>query len=972
MSKRRTLRSTVLARWLLACVVIALSMFAAGSGTRPDASLGGIARAATITPTIAASFSVPGNRARALTWGGDSLWLADMDNNVYRLDPTSGAVQATFPITFAADGLAWDGANLWAGSGWGGGAKRLDATGKIVETLAGTGYWPNSGLAWAGSNLYVGDYNLGEIHKHNRSGAHMLSWQIHQNSGIEHPTGIAFDGNTLWVGESCEGFENNIAQLSLDGNLLATINLGLIGQGIKDNGNCIWPEIKGLAWDGQYLWYTANDLFTVYKLNIGAAPEPPPAGSVYVHAVATDGQAVGDARVYHNGILVADGDGAPRLTDAAGNLVLDGAQTGDTLVVLAPRYEQPTARQIHNGWGYRTFITSLDVKSDGGLQPFKITTTPGPQMLTVAPANTLVLFNLVVSIEWDANIAYTTEISQAMRAASDYLYDMTDGQMAFGEVAIYDDAEHWADADIQIAASNIVRPHAYIGGIGDGDRAHVIRLGRAWDGSSGNQGRWDAPDGYRTITHEFGHYALYLYDEYFGYLYQNGIPVGERLAACTGPGNRNPATEATNASVMDYQYASSELAMRGVDGMWSNLCELTAQWQLNGESDWETLVRKYADTQTPARWRFTTPADRGRALAGPAGLPTNALDLPLVQPPGSGASEEARRLIVNQPDGTALRNAIVALYRKNGRVIGQGLTDNQGRIAIYGASAGDIVRAASFDGGLAGEATVSAAQSLTLTLRRVGGLVTQAAVEIPYLQIVATPGQSTDQIDLLITLHHFDPSALPNVLVTAPGSQLGYAPILSYSPTTRSYEGRMSFSATERGTGRIQVIGKAKGDVVSLQSTYRLQRVINSQAHNVYANDGNLDLRMEEGSLPGNETYVVVTPPGAIPGPLPGGLTLVGDSYDMTVSGAATLLKPVLLSLYYDKALVSGAAPPPGLKIYRWNPNSVSWQAVDGTIDPERRAVTAQVTELGAYALLAPPGDWQKPSTTIFLPLVRR
>jgi hypothetical protein len=973
MRTRRKPRSAGLRLWLLACVAVGLLVLPGSPDARPNAARSGIAHAATITPTIAASFPVPGNRARGLTWGDGSLWLVDEDENVYRLNPESGAVQATFPITFTPDGLAWDGANLWAGSGWGGGAKRLDAPGKIVETLPQAGYWPNSGLAWSGDNLYVGDYNLGEIHKHTRSGAHTLSWEIPQGSGIEHPTGMAFDGNALWIGESCEGFENNIAQFSLDGNLLATIDLGLIGQGIKDNETCIWPEIKGLAWDGQYLWYTANDLFTIYKLNIGAAPEPPPPESIYVHAVDPNGQPVGSALVYQNGALIVDDQGIPRLTDAAGNLVLDSAHIGDTLVVLAMRHQQPTARQIHNGWGYRTYITSLAVGGDGSLQPYRVTTTTqGPRMLTVAPTNTLVLLNLVVSIEWEATKAYLDMMARAVRSASDYLYDVTDGQMAFGEVAIYNDAEHWADADIQIAASNIVRPHAHIGGIEDDDRSHVMRLGRAWDGQSGDRGSWDAPDGYRTISHELGHYALHLYDEYFGYIYQNGKLVGERAAACTGPSNHNPATDASNVSIMDFQYASSELAMRGVAGMWSNLCELTAQWQINGESDWQTVIRKYADKQVPARWRLSTPADRGGVVAGPAGLPTNILNLPLVDLPQSEASEEPRQLTVYQPNGVPLRNAIVALYRKSGRVIGQGLTDNNGRIDLYGAGKEDVVRAASFDGGLAGDATVSATQSMIITLRRVGGLTTQATGAIPHMQIIALPGQSPDQIELLIRLKHFDANTRPSVLITAPGSQVGFAPILSHRPITDTYEGQASFDATERGTGRIQVFGKANGDVVSLQSTYRLQRVVNSQGNDAYANDGNLDLRLEEGALPGSETYMVVMPPGAIPGLLPAGLTLIGDLYDVTASWAATLDEPALLTLHYDKALVTGAETPAGLKIYRWNPNSASWQAVGGTIDPAQRAVTAQVTALGTYALLAPLGSWAAPRWEVFLPLTRR
>ena len=69
------------------------------------------------------------------------------------------------------------------------------------------------------------------------------------------------------------------------------------------------------------------------------------------------------------------------------------------------------------------------------------------------------------------------------------------GQMALGWVSIYDQAKYWADADVQISTKNIVRPHAYVGGITSTDKAHVIRIGRGWDGYSGSQGDWDQPDG---------------------------------------------------------------------------------------------------------------------------------------------------------------------------------------------------------------------------------------------------------------------------------------------------------------------------------------------------------------------------------------------------------------------------------------------------------------------------------------------
>jgi photosystem II stability/assembly factor-like uncharacterized protein len=793
------------------------------------------------------------------------------------------------------------------------------------------------------------------------------------------------NGGASWNQQLVGSGNIPVVGIAIDSQNASTVYVGRAdGVWKSPDGGLSWSEHNlGLA--NRNLWALAIDPVDPAKLYAGTYG----GGVVAFHrfenpkklikVLDAQGQPISGARVYRNGRLAADSQGTPLTTDAAGNLRLPDLKAGDKLVALASQYRQPTVRDQHGGWAYQVNITNMNITSSGLLQTFVVTDTNKLQTLKVKPGNPLVLFNLVVSIEWDADIAYTTQISEAMRSASDFLYDMTDGQMAFGQVAIYDNGAHWADADIQIATNNVVRPHAYIGGIGDGDRSHVIRVGRAWDGNSGNTGSWSAPDGYRTLAHEFGHYALHLYDQYFAFVRDaQGNVIGERPASCTGPSNRNRATEATNASVMDYQYASTELAMRGVPGLWSNLCEATAQWQINGESDWETLARKYADAVTPARWQFTTPADRGGVLAGPTGLPATVLDLPQIVAPQSGASGPPRRLTVLDSSNRGFRGAIVALYKqRDNRVIGQGFTDNSGRLDIYGAEPGDIVRAASFDGGRAGSVVLGAETNATLRLGSVGALAVQAAGAIPHIQVVATPAPPSgpgepQRIELLVALKGFGPGADPSVVVTAPGSEQGFAPTLSYSPTTDAYEGRISFSANQLGLGHIRTVGSSGNSLVRLQSTYRLQRVINSTNASIFSNDGNLELHLDSGDLPGSEAYAVVMPPGAIPGPLPAGLTLVGDPYDVTVSGAATLQKPAVLSLRYDKALVSGTAPPAGLKIYRWNPNSTTWQEVGGMIDPEHRAVTAQIRALGTYVLLAPPGEWQKPANPIFLPLVRQ
>lgn len=676
----------------------------------------------------------------------------------------------------------------------------------------------------------------------------------------------------------------------------------------------------------------------------------------WIKVVDANGAPMPDSLLYRNGHYLGK-------TDARGLYLPQSLQTGDTLIALAPVAEQASSREGHHSpdapdrnWAYRVYLVNWDVVRGGAPVGDRVTAPEREQLLTVRPDSPLVLFNLVVSVEWSATEEYLNQIARAVREASAYLYDLTDGQMAFGRVAIYSNAERWAEADIQISTKNIVRPHAYIGGITSDDTSHVIRVGRHWDGDSGNQGAWDAPAGYRTLAHEFGHYALHLYDEYFAYTCdQDGNLTGEVPASCTGPENRDPNTGATNASAMDYQYTTSELSARGVPNLWSDECEQTAQWQLNSESTWETVARKYADPADSPRWQITAPADRGSVLAGPESLSSVLPEWPAVDIHQSGPTSPPRQLTVYGPQGPYW-GAIVALYKPGGQVIGQGFTDSNGRLDIYGAVEGDTLRAASFDGGLTGSATVGTGSGLNLTLEPVTSRsALYSAGEVPHMRVIAEPSQAPDQIDLWIFLHNFGPDADPSAAVTEPGSQASTPIALSYSSATGTYEGQLSFSAARRGQGRVKAFGAVGERLVRLQSAYRLQRVVNNQGRDVYANDGNLTLHLEAGSLPGNETYLVVMPPGAVPGPVPEGRVLVGEPYDITASGAViTMTKPAVLKLRYDGALMTPSSTPEELGIYRWDPNRQSWAEVPGRLDEEHQALVAPVTTLGTYALMMP------------------
>jgi hypothetical protein len=696
----------------------------------------------------------------------------------------------------------------------------------------------------------------------------------------------------------------------------------------------------------------------------------------YVKVLDNNATGIPDAEVYLNGQFIGTTGTRGVLPPEA---LPEGLHPGDQLAVLSLVAQTGTVREAHvtpdsNGvnWAHRTYLTNLEITDTGQVLPYTVT-QPGGQVIRLGPDSPLVLYNLLVSIEWDADEAYTQQISRAVCFASDYLYDITDGQMAFGYVNIYDDAEHWADADIQISTKNSVRPYAYIGGITSNDKSHVIRVGRFWDGNSGNQGPWDERDGFRTLAHEFGHYALYLYDEYFAYVFdENGDLVGEVPAYCTGPENRDPATDATNASVMDYQYTTSELSARGVPGLWSALCEQTAQWQLNGESPWETLVRKYADFLSPPRWQFTTPSDWGGPMAGPEpeDLPSTVPDWPLVEIHQDGPSVPLRQLTVYGPQGPYW-GALVALYTNQGGypvAIDQGFTDRLGKIDIHGARPGDTLRAASFDGALSGSVSVSDATSYIITM---GIPASLQALAVPGLNAHLTLRPSSDGNTLYLRLSGLGPGGTLVATVTQSGGTDSQPTALSYSSAEEAYVGSVTFSAphAQLGTGTVQVVGAGVGSHgISLNSTYALQAVPRDRVTDLYSADGNLHVHLITDTLP-VDAYAMLSPLNAPPTAPPEGLQIVGNVYDVRLSGALEELeKPALLKLYYDGALVNSSSAPEGLGIRRWDPTSETWQAVAGSLDEEHRAMVASVTTLGTYALLAPPGSW-KPSQN-FLPLI--
>ena len=113
-------------------------------------------------------------------------------------------------------------------------------------------------------------------------------------------------------------------------------------------------------------------------------------------------------------------------------------------------------------WGtkvkYSLYQTSGDPSQTGvDMRPL---TQPGVQTLTLARSRPLLLFNLDVSLEWDGSNdqQFKNQLEFDLQRTSELLYDWTNGQAALGNVSVYFNRERWDTADIQIFATNRMRP----------------------------------------------------------------------------------------------------------------------------------------------------------------------------------------------------------------------------------------------------------------------------------------------------------------------------------------------------------------------------------------------------------------------------------------------------------------------------------------------------------------------------------
>lgn len=367
-----------------------------------------------------------------------------------------------------------------------------------------------------------------------------------------------------------------------------------------------------------------------------------------------------------------------------------GLDDGDLLLVRKVVGRKPTVKLNSRTKNMYT-ITLDNIQIDpGGVHNFlEIEDELSIQKATMN--HTVIGFNLAISIEWWASREFVQQLTQSLRLGSDYLYNVSDGQMKLDTVSIYVNKLNWDNVDARYYASNTQWAVAKIDGLYSSLSEKKISMPRRWFGSDENgrktvvqtETELNLTDDteYRTFIHEFGHYGLGIYDEY-------RFKTGTRCA----PNHKY--------GFMDYHYAGGTLSN---DLSWSHVypegCRNTLQYANRGKGGWEFVQSRFEMSYGGIKAPILLPNERELApnvfhFDGPNNTP-GALNYSTgsrvfffnetTQTP-----KRTRVLYVADQDGNPKANARLMHISTNlGRIIEQGNTSDTGQITVLGTENND-------------------------------------------------------------------------------------------------------------------------------------------------------------------------------------------------------------------------------------------------------------------------------------------
>jgi subtilisin-like proprotein convertase family protein len=621
--------------------------------------------------------------------------------------------------------------------------------------------------------------------------------------------------------------------------------------------------------------------------------------------------------------------------------------------------------------GYTVYYTN-GAPTEDGLDAFHITRA-GVQTLTVSAEHPLILFDVEVSLEWDASDdpVYLQQLEFDLQEASRSLYDFTDGQVALGNVTVYQNADEWAYSHVAVHVTNRLRPFAAQGGIvltATVDPQHddiiygmgQVHMGATWN-RYGTPGQNIGVDWPLILAHELGHYLLYLDDVYLG-LDDNGLLIP--VDTCTG-------------SAMGDVYVPDNTEFIHDDIHWANNCADTLAARTLERDEWETIQLWYPWLVTPVV-----------SNTGPSRMPFNFTTITILDPMTSTDTLVDPTFYLDYQDEAVSSSGARAFLLRNGDADPSDFeyvydlgspTGGQNRLLARGAQPGDrlcvfdrpwhqygceIIQAGDERLWMEKDETwtpviqLSPVNSTTFGIQVAdlpAGLTLKARLYPEFgsgfteTVLSYVSGSYSGTLDLAY------PSMVGHVQVwvdegmepaeTDPRPETIVAYTIGGNPGMQRGAGGMQRGAggMQRGAGGMQ-----RGAGGMQRGAGGMQRGAGAP---VVSPDGQMIFFTENPIVFNEGEFYTVQTMADLP-PLPPGRTLVGQGYSLVASPNITRVLTGSISIQYLGAdVLAAAADESNLTMYFWNGNE--WTALPTVLDTYYNLASTPSQGEGVYALMA-------------------
>ena len=678
-------------------------------------------------------------------------------------------------------------------------------------------------------------------------------------------------------------------------------------------------------------------------------------------------------------------------TDGNGKITLPQGwfNQGEWVKVERLVYTQPAVK--HTNILPNMYYVKLDNAkfntTTGAISYFPFSSEPEQEVIV---DHTTVMFDLLISVEWDADLAFLQNLLEGFRYVSNYLYDVTDGQLCLDTVRIYDSKVNWNLADVWIHASNMEWPRATVylgngrlrGGIfGSGNqRLYFPRIfyfnnedvnrnltyslyPYDWtiDQTSYPQYPDRAYPPSRTLAHEFGHYGIGFMDEY---CHGPCTPVIDNVF----PGN---GTAVYDFGLMDDQLKenvaqNSEMSCTAIQ--YSDLAhQVTYQWTERGNrSCWDyfqwdfqgTYDGIFAPINMPMAQMFTGPNDAMQNLNYDVGslIPSTGAIINYIDPQ---LSFTVTVQVLDQNNQPIPRTDVV--LRKLFRDIPEGQTadaPNAGLIRCLGFRFGDIIQAATgrivivgkgeeewlFGEGELPKSGVSRfanayrtsldGDSLDLFLRAVVGnypLIygTSLSTGTPeYILTTTQPFSANPTLEL-------HPDDYPDHNYTMNPNPTGYS---SSIPDSMGSSGMFSLLALDDSSYTFFV-----------NTPYSFTQIIDTSFIDVVIGpQGGCELHLDNLNTNLEKILILSSSYPPIRTGLDPESEQGGEIYSLSSYPSVALLgSNNLIIRYADSDLLTQSEAT--LEVFKWNESLQKWEELCGFIDTENNIIGANINSLGIY-----------------------